>query len=94
MFSIAGLFVMFAGIVGSGAMVGLVGWLFFRIKQLEAGAGASEELGQLLEQLDDLREGLDLTRQDVSELTERLDFTERLLASGDAPDHGQAKHGA
>ena len=91
MFSIAGLFIMFAAVLGSGSMVAVLGWMFFRIKALEAGQGNSGELGQLLEQIDEIHENLDLTRQEVAELTERLDFTERLLAKGDSRDEGQAK---
>lgn len=85
MFSMVGLFIMFAAIVGSSAMGAFFTWMYFRTRQLEQGGSSADGFAQVLDQLDELRESLDLTRQDVQELGERLDFTERLLTRG-APD--------
>lgn len=81
-----GLLIMFAAVVGSSAMGGFFTWMYIRTRRLDAGGRSSDELAQVLEQLEELREGLDLTRQDVAELGERLDFTERLLTRG-APEN-------
>ncbi len=57
--------------------------LTIREKELEAG-GSDTELGPVVDALcDDLNE----TRAQVAEIQERLDFAERLLAAGSAPEN-------
>ena len=85
-FSVVGFLVLLVAVIGSGSMVGILGWLLYRIKQLEAGARPSNELTRILEHLDELRDDMNLTRNEVSELSERVEFTERLLSRGDASD--------
>ena len=50
-------------------------------KEFEVGSGASE-LGS---EVDALREDLTDTREQLAEMQERLDFAERLLTAGRAP---------
>jgi hypothetical protein len=46
----------------------------------QAAAGSSDELKSLRESQESLATELDTARQDIAELQERLDFTERMLA--------------
>lgn len=73
------LFVILAAVVGSGGMVAVLGWLWYRTRRLE-------EPGSRLEELRALRDELEVTRETTRELAERLDFLERLLEAGDDPD--------
>jgi len=57
-------------------MVGIFGYFFFKIKKLEAGG---DDLSRVLENIEDLRERLDATDDNVTSLSERLEFNERLL---------------
>lgn len=69
--------VLLAAVSGSAMMVGILGYFFYKIKKLEAGG---EDLSRVLENIEDLRERLEATDNDVDSLTERLEFNERLLA--------------
>ncbi|MBI3983489.1 MAG: hypothetical protein HY337_11300 [Gemmatimonadetes bacterium] len=61
-------------------------------------AAADESLGRLHETQQAILDDLESVRQELTDLQERMDFTERLLAqhreSGRLPERGQAGGGA
>ncbi len=67
-------------------MMGIAARVYLRKKELETQGGSAE----LALQVDELREELGQLRtaqeMQVSELFERLEFTERMLTNGRAPD--------
>ena len=69
--------------IGSGALVAIAMWFYFRMKRLEATGGADlKDLDRLAEQVAALRDQLLATREEMGELHERVDFAERMLARG------------
>ena len=82
MFSVATILIIFAAAAGSGTMVAIIAWFLNRLKSLESGGSSGHELRRLSSELDDLRADLLATHSEVKDLTERLDFTERLLSTG------------
>ena len=79
MFTIAGLFILFAAVIGAGAMTAIIGYLLHRIRQLEQRQTSDLAGKALYDQIDTLQ-------QEVSRLTERVEFSERLLAGGTKPE--------
>ena len=75
--------IILAAVFGSAAMTAVLGWLLYRQHTLSAGAGSSETLVRLGEEVDSLRAELMSTHSDISDLSERLDFTERMLSAPD-----------
>lgn len=69
---------------GTFTLVGLRMFLTYRAKRLGSGGA---QLDQLTEAVDDLRRDLAQTRVELSEVHERIDFAERLLARGRGPGH-------
>jgi hypothetical protein len=69
--------------LGSGGflLVGLRMFLNYRIKRFQAQAGAAPPR-ELEEGLAEVRDQLYLLRTDLSDLQERVEFTERVLARG------------
>lgn len=63
------------------SLVGLRMLLNYRIKRIQAQGGA-ERPRELEEGLAELREQMYLLRGDVTDIQERLDFTERVLTRG------------
>lgn len=76
MFTFSFILILFAALSGSAMMVGILGYFFYKIKKLEAGG---DDLSRVLENIEDLRERLDGTDDNVNSLSERLEFNERLL---------------
>lgn len=81
--SLTALFIVFAAVIGSAAMVGIIAYLLQRIRRIEAGTAGDAGSRQLSEQVSGMREELLAVQEDMSALTERLDFTEKLLMRGD-----------
>ena len=81
--SLTALFIIFAAVIGSTAMMGILGYLLHRIRQIEARASGDAGIHQLVGQVNGMREELLTVQDEVSALSERLDFTEKLLMSGD-----------
>ena len=87
--SLTALFIIFAAVIGSAAMVGILAYFLHRIRQIETGTAAGAGSKQLVDQVDGMREELTTVQEEMSALSERLDFTEKLLMRGDdAPDTG------
>jgi len=78
--------IILAAVVGSSAMMAAFAWILYRIRRLESGNGGASEVLRLGEEVDSLRAELQVTHADISDLSERLDFTERLLSPGDDPE--------
>ena len=68
-----------AAAIGSGSMVGVGMWLYFRVKRLE---GENRDLRQLTGQVEELRGQMETARDDIGEIFERMEFTERVLTKG------------
>jgi uncharacterized coiled-coil protein SlyX len=76
---VEGVLILLAAVGGSGSMVGLGMWLYYRVKRLE---GENREIVGLSGKVDEVREQLDQVQAHLGELYERVDFTERMLAQG------------
>lgn len=81
--SLTALFIIFAAVIGSAAMVGIFAYFLHRIRQIEVGTAGEESSRELSEQVSQMREELLAVQDEMSSLTERLDFTEKLLMRGD-----------
>jgi predicted nucleic acid-binding Zn-ribbon protein len=78
------LLVLLAAVAGSSGIVGSGAWLWYRTKRLEERMeGRGSDAPHLAMELDDLRNELAASNEDVRYLRERLDFLERLLSSGE-----------
>lgn len=84
--SLTVLFIIFAAVIGSAAMVGVFAYILSRVRRLEPGASGVVDASALEQQLGQVQAEIEAMKEDVSALTERLDFTERLLMSGDDAD--------
>jgi len=89
-FGLAELLLILVAVGGSGIMVAFLAWLVYRLKRLEESrAVGGPELRELIERIETMQTELLSMRDDVGELTERVDFTERLLSSGSRPAAAQ-----
>ena len=87
--SLTALLIVFAAVIGSTAMIGIFAYFLHRIRQIEARTTGEAGSHRLVDQVDAMQEELLAVQEEVSRLSERLDFTEKLLMSGDdavAPD--------
>lgn len=76
-------------VAGSAGMAAILGWVLHRIARLEKhGPG---ELGRVVGENEELREQMRLLEVEVERLSERVDFTEKLL---ERPRPGQARDAA
>jgi outer membrane murein-binding lipoprotein Lpp len=73
------LMILITAVIGSSALVAIGMSMFQRIRRLEAGLS---EVDRLAEDVDALREHVLAARDEMGELGQRMDFTERLLSSG------------
>jgi len=81
--SLTALFIIFAAVIGSTMMVGVFAYFLHRIRQIEAGDAGEGSSPRLTQEVNELREELAAVEEAFSVLSERLDFTERLLMKGD-----------
>jgi hypothetical protein len=70
---------------GTFGLIGFRLWLAHRPPRGQGKLGA-EQLERLTEVMEDIRQQLDVMRDENLELHERMDFAERLLAQRDRPD--------
>jgi hypothetical protein len=80
--SLTALFILFAVVIGSTAMVGVFAYILSRVRRLESGSSDASDSRLLTHDLSELRDEVTALRDEVSGLTERIDFTERLLMKG------------
>ena len=71
-------FLVFAAVIGTASMVTILGYFLHRIRQIEA-SGDSAPSRALVEQVSGLQEELLAIQSEMSALTDRLDFAEKLL---------------
>lgn len=83
--SLTALFIVFAAVIGSSAMIGIIAYFLHRLRRIEAGSGDEAASHQLAQQVAAMREELLAVQVNMSALSERFDFTERLLMKGDEP---------
>jgi len=81
--SLTALLIVFAAVIGSTAMMGIFAYFLHRIRQIEAKTTGEAASHQLVDQMDAMQEELLAVQEEVSRLSERHDFTEQLLMSGD-----------
>jgi len=81
--SLTALFIVFAAVTGSAAMMGILAYLLHRIRQIETRTTGEIGSNQLADQVIGLQEELLAVQEELSSMSERLDFTERLLTGGD-----------
>ena len=81
--SLTALFIIFAAVIGSASMVAIFPYFLHRIRQIEAGTGGDAGSHQMSGEVSQMREELLAVQEEMSTLTERLDFTEKLLMRGD-----------
>ena len=81
MLSTSVVLIILAAVIGSGAMTLVLAWIIHRVRSLELSAGGAD-LERLAEQVDELRDDIQSANTGIVDLTERLDFTERLLTDG------------
>jgi hypothetical protein len=84
--SIVTLFIIFAAVIGSTSLVGALAYFLYRIRRLESRNAGGPGSGHLVEQVNRIREELLTVQEEMSSLTERLDFTEKLLMPGEDGD--------
>lgn len=63
--------------------------LFLHHRRKGVSGGSTEHLAELTRAVDSLRVSVEGMRQDLTEVNERLDFTERLLAQQASKPRGQ-----
>jgi hypothetical protein len=79
--------------LGTFSLIGLRMFLAYRTRRLELGAGRGDA-GRVDELVEELRAELQQLRGDVTELHERMDFTERVLTRGHGTEPAAGKRDA
>ncbi len=74
---VVGVFIPILGLLGGVGLVGLKIWTNHKLKMRETPDGDSERLTEAVQQLHDEFGSM---REEVAELHERMDFTERILS--------------
>ena len=74
---VLGIFVPIIAIIGFFGLMGLKTWSNHKLKMRETPGGDNERLTEAVQQL---HEEVGAMREDVAELYERVDFTERMLS--------------
>ena len=80
------LLLVFAAVVGSTAMTAVLTWLILRARDGRLPGGSPNDLRLLQNEVRRLGDELDATGAELERLRERMDFTERLLSSGEEGD--------
>ena len=75
--------IVFAAVIGCAAMAGTLAYVLNRIRQIETGTTGEAGSHQLVDQVNLMREELLTVQDEMSSFSERLDFTEKFLMSGD-----------
>lgn len=65
-------------IATAGTLTGL--WIIARAWTQRRGVGDSKEIGRLTESVDGMRQSMEQMRDELIDISERLEFTERMLA--------------
>ncbi len=81
--SLTALLIVFAAVIGSSAMMGIIAYLLHRIRQLEGRTLGEAGPDRISARLVEMQEDLQAVQDQMVSLSERLDFTEKLLTKGD-----------
>ena len=81
MFSLVGIIILLTAVIGSSTLVAFAAWLIVRLQKLERGLPPHSEVPALSAQIEALKGELESLHGTVERLSERTDFTERLLES-------------
>ena len=81
--SLTALLIVFAAVIGSGAMMGIIAYFLHRLRQIEAKTTGEAGSHQLADQVDAMQEELLTVQERMLALSERLDFSEKLLMGDD-----------
>ncbi len=84
--TIAFLMFMLVALGGSAILMAAFGWTFLRIRRLENHGPGQGDPHHLLERMDALKDELAGMQDEFTRITERVDFTERLLERPPPPD--------
>jgi hypothetical protein len=84
MFSLAALLIVIAAVAGSTVVMGIIAYFLHRIRRVEGRTFGDAGQDQLLDQIREIRDDLIRLEDEMSALSERVDFTDKLLMSGDA----------
>ena len=77
--NLAILVLIMVAVICSGSVVAIVGGLLNRIKQVEGRREDASDLAEISRQLDAVRDQIFSVEDEMTRLTERVDFTEKLL---------------
>lgn len=81
------LLVLLAAIGGTALLLGAAVWLWYRLSRLEEDRAVPPgDRRQLLAEIESLQDELAGTRRETRDLSERVDFLERLLEAGEGPN--------
>lgn len=83
--SLVALLIIFAAVLGSATMVGILAYFLHRIRRLESADTRQAAIEGMIDEMEAMRTELLTAQNEMLALTERLDFTERLLGSPDDP---------
>ena len=75
--AVIGVFIPILGVLGGCGLLGLKIWSNYKLKMRETPGGDNERLAEAVHQLHD---EVGSMREDMAELHERMDFTERVLS--------------
>ncbi len=84
--TIAALMVLLVGFFGVAGLVLVLRVLVLRLREAERHRLERQDGYPVVERIDVLQDEISHLQTEISRLTERLDFTEKLLMSGDDPE--------
>ena len=81
------LLVLLAAVGGTALLLGGATWLWYRLSRLEEDRTVPPgDRRELLAEIENLQEEMASTRRQTRDLSERVDFLERLLEAGEDPN--------
>jgi outer membrane murein-binding lipoprotein Lpp len=82
---VAEVLIIFAAVIGSSSMVAILAWGHSRLKSLaEQNVSVRMQSDRLADEIEQVREELRAADRKLDRLTERAEFTDRLLSEGRA----------
>jgi len=83
--SLVALLIIFAAVLGSMTMVGILAYFLHRIRRLESADTREVAIEGMIDEMEAMRTEMLTAQNEMLALAERLDFTERLLENPDDP---------
>lgn len=81
--TLTALLIVLVAVIGSTTLLGMYAYLLNRIRQIESNPSGDAGSRQLVDQVNEMRDELVTVQREMSALSDRLDFTEKLLMKGD-----------